>query len=54
MKLYRSIKCAITLALSALFVICPLAFTAQAKGYDGTARANNICVMNVEYGEAVF
>lgn len=54
MKLHRSIKCAITLALSALFVICPLAFTAQAKGYDGTARANNICVMNVEYGEAVF
>ena len=54
MKLHRGIKCAITLALSALFVLCPFAFTAQAKGYDGTARANNICVMNVEYGEAVF
>lgn len=54
MKLYKSIKHAIILALSAFLLIVPFMTFPQAKDYDGTARANNICVMNVEYGEAVF
>lgn len=54
MKLHKSIKHAIILALSAFLLIVPFMTFPQAKDYDGTARANNICVMNVEYGEAVF
>lgn len=54
MKLHKSIKRAIILALSAFLLIVPFMTFPQAKDYDGTARANNICVMNVEYGEAVF
>ncbi len=54
MKLHKSIKRAITLALSAFLLIAPFMVFPQAKDYDGTARANNVCVMNVEYGEAVF
>lgn len=53
MKLHKSIKRAIILALSAFLLIVPFMTFPQAKDYDGTARANNICVMNVEYGEAV-
>lgn len=54
MKLHKSIKHAIILALSAFLLIVPFMTFPQAKDYDGTTRANNICVMNVEYGEAVF
>lgn len=54
MKLHKSIKHVIVLALSAFLLIVPFMTFPQAKDYDGTARANNICVMNVEYGEAVF
>lgn len=54
MKLHKSIKRVIILALSAFLLIVPFMTFPQAKDYDGTARANNICVMNVEYGEAVF
>lgn len=54
MKLHKSIKHAIILALSAFLLIVPFMTFPQAKDYDGTSRANNICVMNVEYGEAVF
>ena len=54
MKLHKSIKHAITLVLSAFLLIAPFMIFPQAKDYDDTARANNVCVMNVEYGEAVF
>lgn len=53
MKLHKSIKHVIILALSAFLLIVPFMTFPQAKDYGGTARANNICVMNVEYGEAV-
>lgn len=54
MKLHKSIKFAITFVLSAFLLVSPFMMFPQAKDYDGTARANNVCVMNVEYGEAVF
>lgn len=54
MKLHKSIKFAITFVLSAFLLVSPFMIFPQAKDYDGTARANNVCVMNVEYGEAVF
>lgn len=54
MKLHKSIKSVITFVLSAFLLVSPFMIFPQAKDYDGTARANNVCVMNVEYGEAVF
>lgn len=54
MKLHKSIKLAITFVLSAFLLVSPFMIFPQAKDYDGTTRANNVCVMNVEYGEAVF